>query len=59
MLKHVARDVSKNQMPKRVQVIYDLFRFLFKDYATIIITFILLITGWRTLNTLEILLLYS
>ena len=59
MLKHVARDVSKEQMPKRVQVIYDLFRFIIKDYATIIITIILLVTGWRTLNTLEILLLYS
>ena len=59
LLKHVARDVSKNQMPKRVQVIYDLFRFLVKDYSTVVITVILLITGWRTINTLEILALYS
>lgn len=59
LLKHVARDVSKNQMPKRVQVIYDLFRFLVKDYSTVVITVILLITGWRTINTLETLALYS
>jgi hypothetical protein len=45
-------------MPKRLIVVYDLSRYLFKDYATFIITIILLLTGWRTLNTLEILSLY-
>ncbi len=59
MLRHVGRDISKKQMPKRALVIYDLFRFLIKDYLTIAITIILLVTGWRTLNTLEILFLYS
>lgn len=58
-LKHVARDLSKDKMPKRVQVVYDFIRYIIKDYATIVITIILLVTGWKTLNTLEILYLYS
>jgi len=46
-------------MPKRARVIYDFLRFVTKDYATILITLVLLVTGWRTINTLEILALYS
>jgi hypothetical protein len=40
-------------------VVYDLVRFLFKDYGTLLITVVLLVTVWRTLNTLEILYLYG
>jgi len=46
-------------MPKRVQVVYDLIRYLVKDYLTIVITIVLLGTIWRTLNTLEILGTYA
>ena len=46
-------------MPKRVQVLYNLIRYLVKDYLTLVITAILLATLWRTLNTLEILGTYA
>lgn len=46
-------------MPKRARVIYDLFRYLIKDYLTLAITMILLVTFWRTINTLEILYDYA
>ena len=58
-LRHVARDVGIFQMPKRIKVLYDLIRYLFKDYLTIVITLVLLATFWRTLNTLEILGTYA
>jgi hypothetical protein len=58
-LSHVSRDLSNRKMPKRVQVAYDLLRFLIKDYLTILITVVLLCTGWRAINTLEILYTYS
>ncbi len=46
-------------MPKRLQVVYNLIRYLVKDYLTMLITVILLGTLWRTLNTLEILGTYA
>lgn len=46
-------------MPKRVQVLYNLIRYIVKDYLTIVISAILLLTLWRTLNTLEILGTYA
>lgn len=46
-------------MPKRVQVVYDLFRYLIKDYLTILITLVLVVTMWRAINTLEIMYLYG
>ncbi len=58
-LKHVSRNLNKKEMPKRARVIYDLFRYLIKDYLTLAITMILLVTFWRTINTLEILYDYA
>jgi hypothetical protein len=58
-LKHVSRNLSIKKLPKRAEIIYDLFRYLIKDYLTILITIVLLATGWRTINTLEILYDYA
>lgn len=58
-LKHVSRNLNKKEMPKRARVIYDLFRYLVKDYLTLAITMVLLVTFWRTINTLEILYDYA
>ena len=58
-LKHVSRNLNKKEMPKRARVIYDLFRYLVKDYLTLAITLVLLVTFWRTINTLEILYDYA
>ena len=40
-------------------MIYNLFRFLVKDYLTIFMTLFLIVTVWRTINTLEILYDYA
>jgi hypothetical protein len=58
-MKHVSRNLNKKMLPKRAEIIYDLFRYLVKDYLTIVITIVLLVTGWRTINTLEILYDYA
>ncbi len=58
-MKHVSRNLSIKKLPKRAEIIYDLFRYLVKDYLTILITILLLVTGWRTINTLEILYDYA
>lgn len=45
-------------MPKRVQVIANLFKYLVIDYITIACSIILIITIWRSLNTIEALWMY-
>ena len=58
-MKHVARNLNRKELPKRAQVISNLFKFLVKDYLTLLIIAVLLATLWRALNTLEILYDYA
>lgn len=59
-LKHVGRDISGVKvMPKRVRVVYDLMRYIFKDYGTIVMVGLLIGTVWRALNTLELIWIYA
>ena len=51
---HYKREIDKGEMPKRLQVAVMLFYYIFTDILTLVFTILLLITGWRALNTLEI-----
>ncbi len=42
-------------MPKRLEAALKLFEFFFLDYTTIVLSLILLVTLWRSINTYEIL----
>ena len=55
---HYLRERKAGKRPKRIIVAVDLFNFIISDYTTIAMTLILLVTLWRTLNTIEILQLY-
>ncbi|CDW72139.1 UNKNOWN [Stylonychia lemnae] len=47
------REIENGKVPKRVQVVGQLIMYIAIDYLTVFLSIILVVTGWRAVNTIE------
>ena len=55
---YFTREIKDKKLPKRVEVVMRLFECIFKDYVTILFSLILVVTMWRSINTIQKVWLY-